>query len=283
MAELVLKEESYKLMELMFRVHNQLGPSYKEKNYQKGVEAIFLKEKVKYEREKEVMIPFEGGKLGGFFVDFIVWGKIILEIKAKPFITKEDIRQVLRYLQATGLPLAIIVNFKREKLEYKRVINSNPKIRNSRILDSSSLEPISDKLVKCLGIDWGEARIGLALADSETKLATPFLVVSSLDEVLKAIKEEEVDLVVVGLPLKMSDSKEKVDSKFSEFLDLLKSKLSISVETFDERLSSKAVDSLAGDKKIKADRDAVAAMLILQGYLDKKYNANAADVCGCCG
>lgn len=136
---------------------------------------------------------------------------------------------------------------------------------------------------KYLGIDWGEARIGLALADNEIKLVTPFLVVGSLEEVLKVIKEEGIDIVVVGLPLKMSDSKEKVDNKFSKFLNLLKKEIKIPVETFDERLSSKAVDSLIGDKKTKADRDAIAAMLILQGYLEKKYNANTADACGCCG
>ena len=126
-----MPEESYKLMSLLFKVQNELGPSCKEKNYQDAVELLLKKEGMNFEREKEVEIPFAGEKLKGFFVDFLVEGKIILELKAKSFIKKEDIRQVMRYLKATGCPLAIIANFRRQKLEYKRVIN--PDTRSIRV------------------------------------------------------------------------------------------------------------------------------------------------------
>ena len=126
-----MPEESYKLMSLLFKVQNELGPSCKEKNYQDAVELLLKKEGMNFEREKEVEIPFAGEKLKGFFVDFLIEGKIILELKAKSFIKKEDIRQVMRYLKATGCPLAIIVNFRRQKLEYKRVIN--PDTRSIRV------------------------------------------------------------------------------------------------------------------------------------------------------
>ena len=124
---------------------------------------------------------------------------------------------------------------------------------------------------KYLGIDWGEKRIGLALGDRETKVATPHKTVSSVDEVIKIVKEEKIDIVVVGKPLKMSDIRCRMSDEFLDFLDLLKKKLDIPVETVDERLSSKAADALPGSKKEKAGRDAVAAMLILQGYLDKRF------------
>ena len=269
MAELVLKNESFQLMGLMFRVHRQLGPSCKEKNYQDAIEMIFKKEDISYEREKEVYIPFEGEKLGVFFIDFLVWGKIILEIKSKPFITHEDVRQVVRYLQATGMPLALLVNFKREKVEYKRVINSNAKKINSSLLDSSKLEKISGKLVKYLGIDWGEKRIGLALADSETKIATPFKTVGKVEDVARVVESEQVDAVVVGKPCQISNFQFPIFKKFKKFISDLKSKISAPVELVDERLSSKAADALVGTKKTKASRDEIAAMLILQSYLDK--------------
>ena len=122
---------------------------------------------------------------------------------------------------------------------------------------------------KYLGIDWGEKRIGLALGDSEIKLATPYKIVNGIDEIIKIIKEEKIDVVVIGKPLKMQNEKLKMQDEFLDFLVLLKKRLDIPIETVDERLSSKAVDALPGDKKTKAGRDAVAAMLILQNYLDR--------------
>ncbi len=123
MATLVLKEFSYKLMGLMFKTHNELGPICKEKNYQDAIEILLKKNKIPYNREKELELPFDGQKIKGFFADFVIDDKIILEVKAKRFIKHEDIRQTSRYINGANVPLGIIVNFKREKLEYKRIIN----------------------------------------------------------------------------------------------------------------------------------------------------------------
>ena len=122
--------------------------------------------------------------------------------------------------------------------------------------------------MKYLGIDWGESRIGLALGDSEAKIATPFKVVGSIDDIEQSIKEEDIDIVVVGLPLKMQNTKLKMQNEFLAFFNLIKERIDIPIKTVDERLSSKAADALSGNKKTKASRDAVAAMLILQSYLD---------------
>ena len=123
--------------------------------------------------------------------------------------------------------------------------------------------------LKFLGIDWGEKRIGLALADGETKLATPFKVVGNLTGVLAVIKEEEIDRLILGAPLKMRDSRMGMNEKFLEFVELLKRNVKLPVELIDERLSSQGADALIGNYKTKAPRDALAAMLILQTYLDQ--------------
>ena len=123
------------------------------------------------------------------------------------------------------------------------------------------------KNLRYLGVDWGGVRIGLALGDSEAKIATPFKVVGSINDIEQAIKEENVDIVVVGKPLKMSGD-EKLSDEFIKFVNALKSKFKIPIELIDERLSSKAADALSGNKKVKASQDAIAAMLILQSYLD---------------
>ncbi|MFA4941086.1 MAG: Holliday junction resolvase RuvX [Patescibacteria group bacterium] len=126
---------------------------------------------------------------------------------------------------------------------------------------------------KYLGIDWGEKRIGLALGDSLTRTATPFKIVENIQDVVKVVKEEEIDVVVIGEPLKMSDIKYPLSEDFLNFFQVLKKELKIPIEKVDERLSSLGADALSGSKKTKAPRDTVAAMLILQNYLDK-HNSN---------
>lgn len=129
---------------------------------------------------------------------------------------------------------------------------------------------MSKDLLIYLGIDWGEKRIGLALADSETKLATPFKTVSSLEELISAIHEEQADVLVLGKPIKMKGESEGLNPDFSDFLEEIKKALpDKQIELFDERLSSRAADALPGGSQ-KASRDEVAAMIILQDYLDKK-------------
>ncbi|MDD4332716.1 MAG: Holliday junction resolvase RuvX [Patescibacteria group bacterium] len=128
---------------------------------------------------------------------------------------------------------------------------------------------MNNELKKYLGIDWGEARIGLALGDSETKLATPFKTVKNIGEILGAIQEEEIDELIIGVPYKKQDIRNKIQKEFVVFFNRLKEKIKLPVHEVDERLSSKAADALPGGKKTKASRDEIAAMLILQTYFDK--------------
>jgi len=123
--------------------------------------------------------------------------------------------------------------------------------------------------IKYLGIDYGEKRIGLALADSETKIATPFKVVSSPEEIAKIVVDEVIDMLIVGKPYQISNSQFPIAKQFTNFINDLKTKIKIPIEFIDERLSSKAADARSGNRKTKAPRDAVAAMIILQSYLDR--------------
>ena len=75
---------------------------------------------------------------------------------------------------------------------------------------------------KYLGIDWGEKRIGLALGDSETKLASPFCVVAQASEVIDIINKEKIDYLMIGQPIKMSGAKDNFTKGFEEFLDFIK-------------------------------------------------------------
>lgn len=122
--KIIHKELSYRLTGLLFKVHTGLGRYCREKQYGDALEKLLLSEKINYEREKG--LPMEGidNKLTNK-VDFIVEDKIILELKAKPLITKEDYYQTQKYLQARMLKLGLIVNFRNKYLKPIRIIRIN--------------------------------------------------------------------------------------------------------------------------------------------------------------
>ncbi|PLX27505.1 Holliday junction resolvase RuvX [Candidatus Parcubacteria bacterium] len=119
-----------------------------------------------------------------------------------------------------------------------------------------------------LGIDWGGKRIGLAIGDSSTKIASPYKTVGDINDVLSEIEYEEIDVVVIGKPLKMADVYSDLDKDYIAFVRELEERVDVPIKKIDERLSSKHADSLPGDKKTKANRDEIAAMLILQDFFD---------------
>ncbi|MCU0679853.1 MAG: Holliday junction resolvase RuvX [Planctomycetes bacterium] len=116
-----------------------------------------------------------------------------------------------------------------------------------------------------LGIDWGEKHIGLALGESETKIASPFKAVSTIKELLVVIKEEGIEVLVLGEPKKMQEHN-RVDARFTDFLNKLKIETNLPIHLVDERLSSHEANKL-----IRGEKDhSVAAMIILQRYLDRE-------------
>lgn len=126
--------------------------------------------------------------------------------------------------------------------------------------------------IKYLGIDWGDVKIGLAIASNIGKTAVPLRVVGHLSEVLEAISQEEVDEIVIGKPVKMSGQDYDLTPTYEAFVHALQETTMLPIHFIDERLTSIMADNLAGDyKKQTAPQDAVAAMLILQTYLDQLY------------
>lgn len=120
---LIYPDECYYLYGLFYDVHNKLGNALKEKQYADALELKFIKNKDDYKREINLPIEFEGGKIEGNKMDFIFRNIIIIDCKAKKYITREDYREMLRYLKGTSLKLGLIVNFRGKKVVIKRVIN----------------------------------------------------------------------------------------------------------------------------------------------------------------
>ncbi|PIP18187.1 MAG: GxxExxY protein [Parcubacteria group bacterium CG_4_10_14_0_8_um_filter_35_7] len=121
--DLIYPHLSYKLSGLLFEVHNELGRFCKERQYVDLMEIKLKESRWIYEREKELPINYNNKSIKGNRVDFSIENKILLEAKAKKFITKEDYFQMRRYLKASGFKLGFIVNFRNTYLKPKRIIN----------------------------------------------------------------------------------------------------------------------------------------------------------------
>ena len=156
--------------------------------------------------------------------------------------------------------------------------------------------------MRSLGLDVGGERTGVAMSDPQGILATPLTVLASRDEdalikeILALVAQHEAERIVVGLPRQLSGDLGKQANKVTAFADKLAAQAKqehfyqLDIQLWDERLSTKAAERLKakGDGQggslrfrgrrgarnrnlvIKAEVDAIAAALILQGFLDSR-------------
>jgi len=87
-----------------------------------GLMVLFGREGIQAKQQVPITVYFEEEVVGNYYADILVEDKVILEIKSVENIIDAHIAQTLNYLKATGLRLAIILNFSKEKLEYKRIV-----------------------------------------------------------------------------------------------------------------------------------------------------------------
>ena len=122
MPDLIYKKESYKIIGLCIDVYNELGKGFLEVVYKDALEIEFQKNEIPYEREKEYLINYKGVVLShNFYADFVVYDKIILEVKASKEIIDKYLKQTLNYLAVSKIKLALVINFGEDSLKYKRI------------------------------------------------------------------------------------------------------------------------------------------------------------------
>ena len=129
-----------------------------------------------------------------------------------------------------------------------------------------------------LGIDYGSKRIGVAVADDETRFARPLEVIDvtkqdPIERVVELVDDLEVNLIVVGKPLALSGKEGPAVAAQSVFLGELRAAVTVDVREHDERLTTVLADQQMRAAGLKRDaqkqlRDAIAAQVMLQGYLD---------------
>lgn len=130
-----------------------------------------------------------------------------------------------------------------------------------------------------LGVDYGSKRIGLAIASDDTS-AVPYRTIENdprtvLKEILDAVHSESVDIIVVGSPKSMSALQAyPIAGEVEKFVAELSSQTTVRIDREDERLTSRQADALKHEFGQSGQRDAVAAMLILESYLSRTRGAN---------
>ena len=123
MAEIILKEESYKLIGICMEVHSELGMGFREIVYKDALEYEFKSKGIPYIREKQFKIQYKSIILPhAYNADFIVYDSIILEVKSSSLIVNTFVKQTISYLKASGLQLGIIANFGEKSFVSKRVV-----------------------------------------------------------------------------------------------------------------------------------------------------------------
>ncbi len=120
---LIYKEEAYRIIGLCMEVHGTLGKGHCEVVYKDALEYEFSINQIPFSREKSYKIKYKDIILPrGYNADFVVYDKIILEVKAIECLNSGHVKQTLNYLAASKLKLGLLVNFGENSLTHKRVI-----------------------------------------------------------------------------------------------------------------------------------------------------------------
>ena len=123
-AHIIHRELSYELIGILYEAHNEVGRFASEKQVCDVIEIFLMDRSIPYRREYVIRPVHEGEAVGRHRVDFLIDNKIIVEIKFKRFLTREDYYQIKRYLTQLNLKLGVLVNFQEERLHPKRILNS---------------------------------------------------------------------------------------------------------------------------------------------------------------
>ncbi|MEN3001475.1 MAG: Holliday junction resolvase RuvX [Armatimonadota bacterium] len=127
--------------------------------------------------------------------------------------------------------------------------------------------------MRIIALDYGEKRIGVAVAQTEVGIPLPLTVLpADLQAVLRFLKEQKPDRIVVGMPYRLSGEAGRRAQQVQAFIEALRAQLDIPIDTIDERLSSREAEGRllqAGYRRRdrRAVQDSIAAALLLETYL----------------
>lgn len=124
MEEYKYSDITKKVIGCAMKVHNTLGNGFQEVIYQRCLAIEMNKQGLKFAREQEQKIYYDGIEVGTRRVDFLVEDKVMIELKAVAELEKVHLAQAINYLEAFNLEIGLLINFGNTRLEFRRLINS---------------------------------------------------------------------------------------------------------------------------------------------------------------
>jgi len=116
------EEITHEILKSAFKVHKTLGFGFLEKVYQNALVIELEKSGLKVTAERPINVHYDGKVVGEYIADLIVEDKVIVELKATEELSKKFEVQLVNYLTATGLEVGLLLNFNKERLQYKRKV-----------------------------------------------------------------------------------------------------------------------------------------------------------------
>ena len=120
--EWLLKEEVFEVVGCAMEVLNAIGHGLLEKPYENALVVELGLRGIPYRQQPRYNVEYKGIVVGEFVPDLIVRDQIVVDAKVVDRITNGEVGQIMNYLRVTGLRVGLILNFKRPKLEWKRVV-----------------------------------------------------------------------------------------------------------------------------------------------------------------
>ncbi len=120
--ELFLKEEVFQIVGCAMEVLNTLGHGLLEKPYENALVVEFGLRNIPFHQQPRFDVIYKSIKVGEYIPDLIVFDQIVVDTKTIERITDVERGQILNYLKITGLKVGVILNFKRAKLEWERLV-----------------------------------------------------------------------------------------------------------------------------------------------------------------
>lgn len=119
---LLLQAETETIIGFAFEVLNELGHGLHEKLYENALVVLFKANGIAFDQQRRFPVAFRGVEVGEFIPDLIVFGTVVVDTKVIDAITDHERGKMLNYLRITGRKVGLILNFKRARLEWERVV-----------------------------------------------------------------------------------------------------------------------------------------------------------------
>jgi GxxExxY protein len=123
--ELIFKDEVYAIISCSLEIINGIGHGLHEKPYENSLAVEFRHRGIPFVQQPKFPVVWREVLVGEFIPDLIAFEKIIVDTKTIDRITDIERGQMLNYLRITGLPVGLIINFKKPKLEWERIVLSS--------------------------------------------------------------------------------------------------------------------------------------------------------------